>query len=119
MAHRAGLFYEDEHEITTAALAPLVLFNDEWYERKKQSLLLLDPKYANLTSLTAEKDAAAASSVLDNIPPFLLELLREQCLALQGKEAASRFTGDMIHHRLDFLKSEDFSLPCLQMKKLN
>jgi len=99
LAHRAGLFYEDEYEITTPALAPLVLLNDDFYEKKKPSLLLLDPKYANnMASLLADKDAIAASTVVDSVPPFLLEMLREQCLLLFGTSTASRFTGDVISH---------------------
>lgn len=96
LAHRSGLFYEDEYEITTSTLAPLALPNDEWYERKKQSFLLLDPKYTNAVTLNSDRDLTAASNVVDSVPPFLLEMLKEQCLLLFGSSTASRFTGDVI-----------------------
>ncbi len=60
---------------------------------------MLDPKYANMGPVVADKDAIAASSVIDDVPPFLLEMLREQCLLLFGNSTASRFTGEVIHHR--------------------
>jgi len=98
LAHRAGLFYEDEFEITTAA-ASSALLNDEFYEKKKSSLLLLDPKYPNLGAMLADKDAVLASAVVDALPAYLLEMLREQCLLLFGATTASRFTGEVIHHK--------------------
>lgn len=96
LAHRSGLFYEDEYEITTSTLAPLALPNDDWFERKKQSLLLLDPKYTNTIALNSDRDLTTASSIVDSVPPFLLEMLKEQCLLLFGASTASRFTGEVI-----------------------
>jgi hypothetical protein len=101
LAHRAGLFYEDEFEVTTAASTTTAnaLLNDEWYEKKKASLLLLDPKYPNVGAILADKDGVAASGVVDSVPPYLLDMLREQCLLLFGSTTASRFTGEVIHHK--------------------
>lgn len=96
LAHRSGLFYEDEYEITTSTLAPLVLPNDDWYERKKQSFLLLDPKYTNTVALGSDRDLTAVSNIVDSVPPFLLEMLKEQCLLLFGSSTASRFTGEVV-----------------------
>ncbi|ODN04072.1 Mediator of RNA polymerase II transcription subunit 13 [Orchesella cincta] len=98
LAHRSGLFYEDEYEITTSSLAPLALPSDEWYERKKQSLLLLDPKYTNAVALSSDRDLTAASNIVDTIPPYLLEMLKEQCILLFGSSTASRFTGEVINN---------------------
>jgi mediator of RNA polymerase II transcription subunit 13 len=99
LAHRSGMFYEDEYEITTPQLAPIAMPNDEWYERKKSSFLLLDPKYPNIAALMADKDASTTAAVVDTVPPFLLEMVREQCLMLFGTNTASRFTGEVSNNR--------------------
>jgi len=100
LAHRSGMFYEDEYEITTPQLAPLAMPNDEWYERKKGSFLLLDSKYPNASALLADKDANSIATIVDTIPPFLLEMLREQCFMLFGGiNTASRFTGEISNRR--------------------
>ena len=103
MAHRAGLFYEDEFEVATPSYAPLVLPSDEWYERKKSSLLLLDPRFSSAAAVAVDREATAASAVVDNVPPFLLEMLREQCLMLYGS-IASRFSGEPANHRYYFVQ---------------
>ncbi|CAG7730040.1 unnamed protein product [Allacma fusca] len=121
LAHRAGLFYEDEYDVATAAYAPLVLPSDEWYERKKSSFLLLDPKYPNPAVLAADKEASNAAAVVDNVPQFLLEMLREQCL-LSFNSSASRFSGEVINHRfmermynyLDYLDGNRAALTALE-----
>lgn len=99
MAHRSGLFYEDEYEITTPVLAPIALPSDEWYERKKPSFLLLDSKYPNAAAINADKDASAASAIVDSVPPYLLDIVKEQCLLLFGTSTASRFTGEIANYR--------------------
>lgn len=64
LAHQSGLFYEDETEVTG--------ITEDLYQRKKPSLLLLDPKYDS-----SENEGAERSNVVDTIPPVLLELIQE------------------------------------------
>jgi len=97
LAHRSGLFYEDEYDITTPSLAQLALPSDAWYEKKKPSFLLLDSKYPNADAISGDKEASAASNILDTVPPYLFELLREQ--SLFGTNTTSRFTGEVVHQR--------------------
>ncbi|XP_035704664.1 mediator of RNA polymerase II transcription subunit 13-like isoform X3 [Folsomia candida] len=112
-AHHSGLFYEDEYEITTASVAPIALPSDDWYERKKTSFLMLSSKSssnlstptntntgptgssASSSSMGTEKDGPPAVSLVDDIPPYLLEMLREQCMVMFGNCVASRFTGEL------------------------
>jgi mediator of RNA polymerase II transcription subunit 13 len=65
LAHRAGLFYEDEMEITGVAEDPA--------EKKKGSL-----------AAVACSGMKAVPDGLDVIPSNVLELLREQCLIVQS-----------------------------------
>ena len=68
MAHQSGLFYEDETEITG--------ITEDLYHRKKTSLLLLDPKYnTNEDHNNHDQDRI---SLVDSIPPALMELITEQ-----------------------------------------
>lgn len=99
LAHHSGLFYEDEYEITTASVAAIALPNDDWYERKKTSFLMLQSKSSNSPTVPAgvtsdNKDGVPAAAIVDDIPPQLLEMLREQCMVMFGNCPASRFTGD-------------------------
>ncbi|EFN73674.1 Mediator of RNA polymerase II transcription subunit 13, partial [Camponotus floridanus] len=69
LAHRAGLFYEDEMEITGVAEDPA--------EKKKGSL-----------ATAACPGAKATPDGLDIISPNVLELLREQCLIVQSSASS-------------------------------
>lgn len=69
LAHRAGLFYEDEMEITGVAEDPA--------EKKKGSLTAI-----------ACPGVKATPEGLDTIPPNVLELLREQCLIVQSSASS-------------------------------
>ncbi|XP_046485237.1 mediator of RNA polymerase II transcription subunit 13 isoform X1 [Neodiprion pinetum] len=69
LAHRAGLFYEDEMEITGIAEDPS--------EKKKGSLVGV-----------ACGGGKAPPEGLDLIPPNVLELLREQCLIVQSSASS-------------------------------
>ncbi|XP_046744733.1 mediator of RNA polymerase II transcription subunit 13-like isoform X2 [Diprion similis] len=69
LAHRAGLFYEDEMEITGIAEDPS--------EKKKGSLVGV-----------ACGGGKTPPEGLDSIPPNVLELLREQCLIVQSSASS-------------------------------
>lgn len=68
LAHRAGLFYEDEMEITGIAEDPA--------EKKKGSLAAV------------ACPSSKPPDGLDTIPPNVLELLREQCLIVQSSASS-------------------------------
>ena len=67
LAHRAGLFYEDEMEITGIAEDPA--------EKKK-------------ASLAAFSSNGKLSEVLDSMTPDILDLLKEQCLIVQSSASS-------------------------------
>ncbi|XP_017781580.1 PREDICTED: mediator of RNA polymerase II transcription subunit 13 isoform X2 [Nicrophorus vespilloides] len=71
LAHRSGLFYEDELEITGIAEDP--------GERKKVSLMA----YLMQNSST-KMDPNIDRDQLDQIPYGILELIREQCVMIQS-----------------------------------
>ncbi|KAJ8687131.1 hypothetical protein QAD02_022925, partial [Eretmocerus hayati] len=69
LAHRAGLFYEDEMEITGIAEDPA--------EKKKASLAAI-----------ACCDSKSPPEGIDVVPLSVLELLREQCLIVQSSASS-------------------------------
>jgi mediator of RNA polymerase II transcription subunit 13 len=69
LAHKAGLFYEDEMEITGIAEDPA--------EKKKASLAAI-----------ACCDSKSIPEGIDLVPPSVLELLREQCLIVQSSASS-------------------------------
>jgi len=69
LAHQSGLFYEDETEITG--------ITEDLYHRKKTSMLLLDPKYNNSNDEHHDQERI---SLVDSIPPALMELITEQSI---------------------------------------
>lgn len=80
LAHRSGLFYEDELEITGIAEDPA--------ERKKPSLL---------TSLLTTANVEHKDQI-DTVPQHIIEMLREQCVIVQSStnslyRAAKMFRG--------------------------
>ncbi|XP_076632005.1 mediator complex subunit skuld isoform X1 [Colletes latitarsis] len=95
LAHRAGLFYEDEMEITGIAEDPT--------EKKKTSLV------------TIACGGAKPSEGLDAIPPNVLELLREQCLIIQSS-ASSLYRASRIYAAM---KSYSMLTPTVNMLEFN
>lgn len=69
LAHQAGLFYEDEMEITGLA--------DDPSENKKVSLL------SSLLS-SAKTESSLDHSAIDVIPHSVMDLLRDQCIVIQS-----------------------------------
>lgn len=111
LAHRAGLFYEDEMEITGIAEDPA--------EKKKTSLVAL------------ACGAGKPSEGLDVIPPSVLELLREQCLIVQSS-ASSLYRASRIYaamkgypmlaptvNMLEFNDGNEVSLAALDQGKID
>lgn len=70
LAHRAGLFYEDEMEITGIAEDPA------------------DKKKCSLSSLSCNINSNKQPDTLDSMPPDILDLLREQCLIVQSSASS-------------------------------
>ncbi|XP_076277174.1 mediator complex subunit skuld isoform X1 [Lasioglossum baleicum] len=110
LAHRAGLFYEDEMEITGIAEDPA--------EKKKVSLVAV------------ACGGGKASEGLDVIPPNVLELLREQCLIVQSSASslyrASRIYATMKNsmlaptvNMLEFNDGNEVSLAALDQGKID
>ncbi|KAG6796514.1 mediator of RNA polymerase II transcription subunit 13 isoform X1 [Apis mellifera caucasica] len=111
LAHQAGLFYEDEMEITGIAEDPA--------EKKKASLVAV------------ACGGGKPSEGLDVIPPSVLELLREQCLIIQSSASslyrASRIYATMKSYpmltptinMLEFNDGNEVSLAALDQGKIN
>ncbi|KAK2588519.1 hypothetical protein KPH14_006300 [Odynerus spinipes] len=111
LAHKAGLFYEDEMEITGIAEDPA--------EKKKGSL----------TTLAC--GGGKPSEGLDIIPPNVLELLREQCLIVQSSASslyrAARIYASMKSYpmlaptvnTLEFNDGNEVSLAALDQGKID
>lgn len=107
LAHRAGLFYEDEQEITGIAQDPA--------EKKKGTLAAI-----------AACAGGKAPEGLDLIPPSVLELVREQCLIVQSSASsfyrAARFqangknysSGFPTVNTLEFNDGNEVSLAALE-----
>lgn len=70
LAHRAGLFYEDEMEITGIAEDPA------------------DKKKPSLVDVAACPKASLDTTSVDVIPQGVLDLLREQCLIVQSSASS-------------------------------
>ncbi|XP_034188930.1 mediator complex subunit skuld isoform X4 [Osmia lignaria lignaria] len=111
LAHKAGLFYEDEMEITGIAEDPS--------EKKKTSLVAV------------ACGGGKTSEGLDAIPPNVLELLREQCLIVQSS-ASSLYRASRIYaamksypmlaptvNTLEFNDGNEVSLAALDQGKID
>ncbi|XP_034943501.1 mediator of RNA polymerase II transcription subunit 13 isoform X3 [Chelonus insularis] len=111
LAHQAGLFYEDEMEITGIAEDPS--------EKKKGSL-----------GAVVSPDSKTALEGLDVITPNVLELLREQCAIIQSS-ASSLYRAARIYainrshanstptlNTLEFNDGNEVSLAALDQGKL-
>ncbi|XP_043676053.1 mediator of RNA polymerase II transcription subunit 13 isoform X1 [Vespula pensylvanica] len=111
LAHKAGLFYEDEMEITGIAEDPA--------EKKKGSLAAL------------ACGGGKSPEGLDIIPPNVLELLREQCLLVQSSASslyrAARIYASMKSYpmlaptvnTLEFNDGNEVSLAALDQGKID
>ncbi|XP_029056486.1 mediator of RNA polymerase II transcription subunit 13 isoform X1 [Osmia bicornis bicornis] len=111
LAHKAGLFFEDEMEITGIAEDPS--------EKKKASLVAV------------ACGGGKTSEGLDAIPPNVLELLREQCLIVQSS-ASSLYRASRIYaamksypmlaptvNTLEFNDGNEVSLAALDQGKID
>ncbi|XP_059483783.1 mediator of RNA polymerase II transcription subunit 13-like isoform X2 [Neocloeon triangulifer] len=91
LSHRAGLFYEDEIEITGP------LFVDECIDRKRPSLSAVSSagkcRGNELEAPSASMNAAAkqippptepSNSILEIVPQSVLELIRDQCVFVKS-----------------------------------
>ena len=73
LSYHSGLFYEDETEITN--------INEDPYQRKKHSLLIVNGEGEDNAALTESGEAsdfASKSAEVDTIPNSLLELIHKQ-----------------------------------------
>ncbi|XP_031788498.1 mediator of RNA polymerase II transcription subunit 13 isoform X4 [Nasonia vitripennis] len=111
LAHKAGLFYEDEMEITGIAEDPA--------EKKKASLATI-----------ACCDSKTVPEGIDIVPSTVLELLREQCLIVQSSAsslhkaarlyAANRTKPSSLSvNALEFSDSNELSLAAIDQSKLD
>lgn len=116
LAHRAGLFYEDEQEITGIAEDPA--------DKKKASLAAI------ACSDAAKAATEGSSSSIDLMPAPVLELLREQCLIVQSSAsslyraarlyAASRTVPSALSvNALEFSDGNEVSLAAIEQGKLD
>lgn len=76
LSYQSGLFCEDEMEITGIV--------DDMYDRKKTSLLMLNPKNQDSANNTSDRD----TSVVDEVPQNIVELIREQCVIIRSSSNA-------------------------------
>ncbi|XP_040159557.1 mediator of RNA polymerase II transcription subunit 13 isoform X2 [Anopheles arabiensis] len=134
MAHRAGLFYEDEMEITGMAEDPAVHKNGSLFEflnGTAKAIKLEDADRGTLATSAGGSSSSAAGG--DSLPLTLkvMDLLREQCSVVQSSSnsihrAVNRYRGPLFGrgaengavHLLEYVDANDVISLALEQGRL-
>uniref|UniRef100_A0A182KDF1 Mediator of RNA polymerase II transcription subunit 13 n=1 Tax=Anopheles christyi TaxID=43041 RepID=A0A182KDF1_9DIPT len=136
MAHRAGLFYEDEMEITGMAEDPAVHKKSSLFEflnGTAKAIKLEDTGSGGSSGTLATTGSTAGASGSDSLPLTLkvMDLLREQCSVVQSSSnsihrAVNRYRGPLFGrgtengavHLLEYVDANDVISLALEQGRL-